>query len=55
MKNKIDFLSDENIKLKSDLAKANKIISNFNNKIQQNNNNLNLNEINKIKDIEINN
>ena len=55
MKNKINILSDENMKLKNDLIKANKIISNFNNNIQQNNNINTLNEIIKNKDIEINN
>ena len=42
MKNKINILSDENIKLKNDLAKSNKIISNFYNNNLQNNNNSNL-------------
>ena len=54
MKNKINELSNENIELKNDLIRANTIISNFNNNIQQNNT-VNLNEIIKNKDIEISN
>ena len=53
MKNKINILSNDNIKLKNDLIEANKIISNFN--CQQNNNITSLKEIIKNKDIEINN
>jgi hypothetical protein len=55
MKNKINILSNENIKIKNDLIKANKIISNFNNNNKQNNIISSLNEIIKNKDIEINN
>ena len=55
MKKKIKELSNENDRLNNELIKANKIISNFKNNIQQNNNIYNLNEIIKNKDIEINN
>ena len=55
LKNKIILLKNENLKLSNELLKANKIISNFKNNIQQNNNISNLNEIIKSKDIEINN
>ena len=54
MKNKINLLTDENIKLKDDLINANKTISNFNND-QLNNIIFSLNEIIKSKDKEINN
>ena len=54
MRNKIDILNNENIKIKNDLIKANKIIFNFNNN-QQNNNIYNINEIIKNQNIEINN
>ena len=55
LKNKIILLKNENLKLSNELLKANKIISNLKNNIQQNNNFSNLNEIIKSKDIEINN
>ena len=55
MKNKINELSNEKIKLKNDLAKANKTISNFNTNNKENNNIINLKEIIKSKDLEINN
>ena len=55
LKNKIILLKNENLKLSNELLKANKIISNLKNNIQQNNNISNLNEIIKSKDIEINN
>ena len=40
MKNKINLLTIENMKLKNDLSNANEIISNFNRNNQQNNNNM---------------
>ena len=55
MKNKINLLTNENMKLKNDLSNANEIISNFNRNNQQNNNISHLNEIINNKDIEINN
>ena len=55
MKNKINILSNENIKLKNDLIMANKVIFDFHNNIQQNNIIISLNEIIQNKDIEINN
>ena len=55
MKNKINLLTIENMKLKNDLSNANEIISNFNRNNQQNNNISSLNEIINNKDIEITN
>ena len=53
MKNKINILTDENNKLKNELIKADKIITNFNNNYQQDVI-FNLNEIIKNKNKEIN-
>ena len=47
-------MKNENIKLKDELFKANKIISNFHNNNQPNDNVIDLKEIIKNKDIEIN-
>ena len=55
MKNKIKILTKENNKLRDDLIKANKTISNLNNNSQKNNNINNLNNIIQNKDLEINN